>query len=72
MGKEKEEIGDTMSKLARIEALEQRHKELEEVIEQKYKDYAPDFEINDLKKRKLRIQDELLTLKGRTVEYSDN
>lgn len=52
-----------MSKLARIQALEARHQELENNIMEKYKAYAPDFEINELKKRKLKIQDELLALR---------
>lgn len=47
---------------ARIDALKEKHKQLDEQIKQDYKNYIDDLEIEILKKQKLRIKDELKRL----------
>lgn len=43
-----------------IQSLEEKHKAIDEQIEQAYKYYAPDTVVEDLKKRKLKIKDEIV------------
>lgn len=52
-----------MSQGDRIESLKMKHHELEEAIESQEKQAMPDdVMIHDLKKQKLKIKDELLSL----------
>ncbi len=52
-----------MSEGDRIDALKVKHQELESAIENQEKQAVPDdITIHDLKKQKLRIKDELLSL----------
>ena len=43
-----------------IQSLAEKHREIENEIEQAYKGYAPDHVIEDLKKRKLKIRDTIV------------
>lgn len=52
-----------MGKSERVDALLTRHSDLESLIEQEEKKSLPDdIAIHDLKKQKLRIKDELLSM----------
>lgn len=42
-----------------IKQLKFRHKELDEIIELGFKNYAPDLKIRKFKKEKLRIKEQL-------------
>ncbi len=54
-----------MSTEARIRELSERHKRLEITIDDKRKSPStPDQEILDLKRKKLRIKDEIISLKA--------
>ncbi len=54
-----------MSTDARIRELSERHKHLETKIESKRKHPStPDQELHDLKRKKLRIKDEIVALKS--------
>lgn len=42
-----------------ITKLKSRHKELDEIIELSFRNYAPDLKIRKFKKEKLRIKEQL-------------
>ena len=48
---------------ARIEVLERQHKELDKEIKIAYNKYSPSSVIENMKKQKLRIKDEITKLK---------
>ncbi len=52
-----------MSTVERIDALKEKHHALEEKIErEENRPHPDDFTVHDLKKQKLRIKDELLSM----------
>lgn len=56
-----------MSINARLEKLDQRHQELENALSMELKQpSSDDLRINELKRRKLAIKDEMRTLQSRT------
>jgi hypothetical protein len=54
-----------MSLHERIDALRQRHQELETQLEQAASHFVDDIEVHDLKKQKLAIKDEIADLEAR-------
>ncbi len=52
-----------MSVVAHLDLLSVRHDELEQKIQQAYHHHDPDNKIGFLKKRKLRIKDEIVKLR---------
>ena len=55
--------GYAMSENERVEELKSEHKDLEDAIDEEYQRSAPDFAVvSELKRRKLRIKDELASL----------
>ncbi len=53
-----------MSLQDRIEALRQRHEELESALDNATGHYTDDAEVHDLKKQKLAIKDEIAQLEA--------
>jgi hypothetical protein len=52
-----------MNEQERIEELKSEHQNLENAIDEEYQRTAPDFAVvSELKRRKLRIKDELVSL----------
>lgn len=43
-----------------IQSLAEKHKDIDEQIEKAYRYYAPDSVVESLKKRKLKIKDEIV------------
>jgi hypothetical protein len=55
--------GYAMNEQERIEELKSEHQNLENAIDEEYQRTAPDFAVvSELKRRKLRIKDELVSL----------
>ncbi len=54
-----------MSLHERIDALRQRHRELESQLERATSQFVDDIEVHDLKKQKLAIKDEIADLEAR-------
>jgi len=48
---------------ARIEVLEHQHRELDKAIKVAYNSYAPDESVEQLKRKKLTVKDEIENIK---------
>jgi hypothetical protein len=51
-----------------LKALKEKHKELDELIYEKYKNYAPDDEVDKLKFEKLFLKREIERLESSHIE----
>jgi hypothetical protein len=47
-----------------VELLEAQHRKLDQEIQEKYKQYCPELELEALKKKKLKIKDTINKLQG--------
>lgn len=50
-----------------VELLEEQHRNLDKEIQEKYKQYCPDLEIEEMKMKKLKIKDTITKLSGNNL-----